>query len=237
MIFPKGKFKYIWNPDVKDLYVVMDNSDYLPLVDFDDVIQDEIDDRYESIQDDLTSKWEDEYNENGDGHWEYTAKDEDSPFEAPDTIGNHEESLYDLTARLKEQYDDVDKFGFRWEPTLSLYDYIEFFMENEIDMERDRIRDDLDLRNHDYISNLVNEYTDKNLSRAISSGHEIMVVGKDYLAVREDVYGDAIKGYMKVHGNLKPEIEQIRAWYEKKGKRLPRQLSIFKYIPRPINTK
>jgi len=57
---PIGKYEYLWNPNVEDLYAETDNETFLPFEDWG-----------------LESDWNDQYGEDGEGTWVYNGEEFD----------------------------------------------------------------------------------------------------------------------------------------------------------------
>lgn len=187
IVFPIGRYEYLWSDNITDLYSYTDDGA--------SVIQEDPDD-YEvnSWNDD----WETEYGENNDGYWYYEgtqlAQDQDDSIEMirdseVESIESDieytekqeepdEDELADLKERLRyvksRNYEYDMSRELTWEPGMDWDDYRDSRYEDW----RENATGSQDAAE----SIIRNEYDDSNLLKALrhNSGTEIMVKCKEY---------------------------------------------------------
>lgn len=152
-VWPIGKYKFLYNDNVNDLYTYMDN--------YDDYI--DTDWMYEN--------WQDTYGEGGEGSWYYDGEDTEKSDKDDATevvVGwlekEHEEEEYDA-------YEDIDEYDWEWMSDVSEEDYIE----DATDQERERLREAR--------YEVAYDYRDDNIKNAIDSTNEIMIGCKEYYII------------------------------------------------------
>jgi len=96
IFIPIGKYEYLWNPNVEDLYAETDNENFLPFEDWG-----------------MESDWNDRYGEGGEGTWVYNGEelsiqDRDDAFEY-----------------LENEYgEEFDEYKLVWEPEISYEEFM-----------------------------------------------------------------------------------------------------------------
>ena len=193
-VWPIDKYKIVWSESVGDLYTKMDNSG-----DDDYIETDWMEEDYEEI-----------YGENSEnGSWYYEGDDtketEKSAAEAKvaDQIIDDQDFESDEEREDFDPYDEMEELD--WEPNVSLDDYLEDAIANE----RER---QLESRYE-----VVFEYEDDNIIRAIDSGNEIMVGCKAYYII-DDSYTNEIIKLVKI-GKIKPVHKQLKFQFAYKKRR------------------
>lgn len=150
MFFPVGKYKYLFNPDIDDLYAAMDDSEG-----FEDWLE-----GFPNIQDDWEDDWESEYGEGGRGEWSY---DGISTGEV-----DRDEAMMVAAEAEGVDEEDLDEILFEWIPDIDKDDYI-----------NDRRIDKVD-EMEAWFDRAINGYQSDNLKLAMQRKVEIMFGCKSY---------------------------------------------------------
>lgn len=185
IIFPIGKFRYLWSDNIHDLYSYTDDGANVAGGPTED-------DEY-----DWRREWEDEYGENGYGYWTWEGTqldndkdtsidmmrddERDSVQSEIDYEEEQEEPDEEEIERLKDRLEYIDSrdYGYDigselvWEPETDLEDFM--------DSKREDFEDsggDIDVAERI----IQGEYDDKNLQKALRhpNGTEIMVQCDEY---------------------------------------------------------
>lgn len=142
IFLPVGNYKFVWSSRISDLFSELEDENML-------------DDDYNDYG--MESNWEDEYGEDGKGHWEYDGDEIDEPDIMRD--------------ELKEEGENFDEDKLKWIPDLSYEDYEEDRREEYVD------------RREDYIKDRIKTYKSGDLKGAIKSQNEIMFDCNEYYLV------------------------------------------------------
>ena len=238
MIFPIGQYSYAWSNQVQDLY--SDTDDGNNFVEKYELTWDEEEDLESDVREGLQEDWQDRFGDpDSEGRWEYTnGGDDDEP---EDTIGNQGESLEDFEERISDDEYTTYNENFEWIPLYEMDDYID----DEYD---DKYREKLEIIISDWndgvkerVVEIVSGYQEGNLKKAIQSGNEIMLHGKEYIAINYETYEPVLRMWFRDHtlkdiakynkmlksDQRKEAIVKLEAWYKSMGKRMPRQLNLF----------
>ncbi len=93
----------------------------------------------------------------------------------------------------------IGKYQYTWSPSI-----------NDLYLFSDILGGDDQTR----IDGLMRGYKQKDLSRAISSHHEIMLSGKQYIALRAKIYNNVILNWFEMHGTTEATIELIKTSWD-----------------------
>jgi len=177
IIFPIGNFKYLWNPNIKDLFSnVFEEPDEWEIKPDDpnsilDLYYDKIDQEVRNIGENL-----------------YYKQYEGDPDTDPD-----------IDDWIDDRYDEI------------------------IDDLLDKMVRENKRHNMEVYKEIVSEYSDRNLKKAIIEEKEIMVNCKEYIALDHYLYYDLLKYYLKQYGDKKPTrkiLEEVdeTVYYDKQVK-------------------
>jgi len=238
MIFPTKNYSYIWSNTVSDLY--SDSDDGNVFVDIDELSWDDQDDLTDEVNALLRDRWSERFGEpDSEGRWEYTNSGEEN--ESDDAFGHQGESLEDFDERLSSDGYETYIDGFEWIPMYDEDEYIDDEFNDLYNEMNDQKIDEINDGVAGKIEEVVNSYTEGNYKAAIQSGNEIMLSGKSYIAIREDLYGVALGLWFGDHSykdidkykkdlkskNKEKAISKLQKWYDSKGQKMPRQLNLF----------
>ena len=137
---------------------------------------------HEFDEGDANYDWEWKYGEGKEGTWYYDDNDTDEH-----DYGAAEDEVKE---NILDDPDDFDDSLMGWQPDIQFEEYI------------DEIRRDYEDRQEDIISGSLSTYTDKDLKKAISYGHEITFKCKSYYLVDEK-YIHILEDYIKNKGQMK----------------------------------
>lgn len=234
MIFPIGKFKYLYNDDIKDLWLTIDrereNTDFYGLL---------LDKHGDSIKRDGIVEWENEYGEgqNG-GEWVIYHNYERLTFDGGQT---NDDAFEELEEFFKDRYPDgweelIEEYSssdFSWNPNIDLDDFLDDYVRETIEnMDSDFYIEIEEEITEEWIDNNIHLYSTKNLQNAIDEEVEIMLNCKEYLAIAADTYESPVVKWFKDNGLKEIEKVKIENWYLKNKGRIPRQLKLFKDEPK-----
>jgi hypothetical protein len=226
LIFPVGKYKFIYSKTIKDLY-----TETVGIGDLDKEtwVLNKLDDYKEELEENLRRDWENTYNnpDYGNGHWEYHSFDtdiEDIPYKS------HYKAIKYVQDVLDENDEDeeFDETYLEWVPDEEWEDYLDMRYDDELMNYRERIEDDFEDYIRGEIESVVDSYIDDSIINAIRSKNEIMLNAKYYIALNADKYLDALRSYYRQFGYSEPRNIKIKKWYKQNKGRIPRQLSLFR---------
>ena len=192
-VWPAGDYKFVYNENVFDLYTHMDSVDDI----------DNIDTTW------MEDEWQNQYGEGQEGSWYYEGRDteESDNTEAMSVAANWIRDEQEFETEEEEEdfdpYEEMDELD--WEPDISLDDYLEDAVENE----RERLLDSRD--------EVVYDYSDDNIVRAIDTGYEIMVGCKSYYLIDDD-FTNELNVLLKI-GKIKPVHKQLKFQFAYKKRR------------------
>lgn len=194
-VWPIGKYQFLYNENVHDLYTHFENDD-------DDVDTSQIEEDYY-----------DNYGEGYQGTWYYDGEntEKSDKDDAEDVVAQWFEERYEPEDEEDDDYDghdNIDDKDFEWEPDVSWDDYLV----DEIENARERIRENR--------YEVVFDYRDDDIKRAIKSQNEIMVRCKEYYIIDED-FTDDLNKLLKI-GKIKSVHKQLKFQFAYK-KRRPRK--------------
>jgi len=232
LIFPVGKYKYLYNPYIPDLYIELNNGN----------IDNEFEEWYRNEHStDIYSEWEEEFGVGtGNGNWVYY----DSNYGDEIILdGDNFDDEYDVVRYLdvpenaemegmngeyferNAPYDlDIDVDQVEWRPAISYEDFV-------IDYEPDTSDPGMDVDTLvDYFEDTfpIKEYETSDIHSALRDSVEIMIHAKEYIGIRADLFEEVLSLYYKNNGLKKPYNVTIKDWYMKHNGRLPKQLTLFK---------
>lgn len=167
-VFPVGDYEIVWSRDINDLFSELETD-------------------LEPNEYDAKRKWEEEYGEEADGQWRYYGRSTDE---------THREDATEYIVRNWEQYTDYDIEDYEDEEELKdeIYDevysdlewepYVDWcdFWENYVDFY------DFDIN----INNIVDEYREGDLPRAINSQNEICIKADEYYVVDINMFAEEL---------------------------------------------
>lgn len=185
-IFPIGNFKFVWSPDISDLFLhIRDEygANSRNINGIHTAMTDEFFRHSNDIEDEF-AKYHDEWSEEGgpNGYWVYEG-DVDGDIRVPKG-----KTHLQAVAYVKERVDDYSVFSMVWYPDLDFDGFRQKYFK-EWDAKRlEKVNSMIDKRYEYEIENLVMMYTDKDFEAAVSSMHEIMLNCKQYYAVYDDNY-------------------------------------------------
>lgn len=192
-VWPIGKYQFLYNENIHDLYTYFDTENELDDVDTDQIERD----------------YYDNYGEGYEGTWYYEGDDtkESDKDNATDVVAGWFEKDHEPEDDEDDYdgHDDVDYNGFEWEPDVSWDDYLE----DNIEYERERIRENR--------LEVVLDYKDDDIKKAIKSKHEIMVRCKEYYIIDEE-FTDDLNKLLKI-GKIKPVHKQLKFQFAYKKRR------------------
>ena len=190
IFLPIGKkYSFIYNPDIEDLYSVIEEYNLIPPDK--DRIYDNFHDDYE-----IENDYYEDYGDDSDGGtWYYNDKNtfQSTKFDAMDKVMD-EEGEFD---------EDILDLDLEWVPKITFDEYVE----TKADEEYKRIKSNL--------NNYINDYTDKNLKKAHSSYVEVTFRCKEYFLV-ESSFAGVLKDHFLGGWAMKPDFWQKKLDFEKK---------------------
>jgi len=92
-------------------------------------------------------------------------------------------------------------------------EWIDSHIDEYINVARDEIIEDIQSQNDSSIYDLFRSYTDKNLSKAIKSKNEIMLMTDKVICVHHD-YDDSIKYYFRLNGMKSPTSKRLHDTFD-----------------------
>jgi len=196
VFFPVGKYRYLYNPRIQDLFGEVEDAGTAGYDNIDDYITDRLDD--------WESEWDYDYGEGAQGSWYY---------EGADTGEVDLDNAINAAAEA-EGYDesDINSTDLEWIPDVELNDFI---AEKRIEAEENF---------ENFISNSVIGYRDNNLALAFRSYVEIMFDCKSYYLVNEAFADDIIKYALKEESmDFDPKQKQLG--FEKSSKVRSKKMS------------
>jgi len=225
MIFPVGKYKFVYSENIKDLYTETSNMGDLNREDW---MDEKLDEYKEELMDEIQEEWHNLYSEGyGDGHWEYHSFDtdiEDIPYNNRDDAEEYVQDELDENGE-DEQFKDIH---LDWLPDVEFEDYYDMVYDEKVT----DYRDELEYEWSDYIDketyNIIDSYSNDSIINAIGSENEIMVNAKYYIALNYDKYFRALQSYYIKFGYSEPRNVKIKEWYKQNSGKIPRQLSLFR---------
>lgn len=247
MIFPIGKYRYVWSDEIKDLYDYSSSGGegYVNSDLFEVYIDELIDDNHNNWQADAKKEWEEKYKVGQDGVWRLEIGDIkeqwDLRYQSQEEAIVHFSRSIDKNIRLKpmvrsEYIAKINKEPIKYLQWFPGYTYDGFIRNYKHDL-KDEWWADTELRNEFYAETIegvakktVAGYSNKDIVDAIRSGNEIMLNCKSYYAVKEELYGDALRNYFKANGPQNVGDKKIIDWYMKNNGRLPKQIPLFSTI-------
>ena len=186
IFFPVGKYRYLYNPDISDLFTEMEDSGMSGYSDYDDYI--------DSFVTGWEDEWEYDYGEGNQGEWEY------------DGIGTGESDRHfaEIAAANSDgiDEDDLDQTLFKWIPDMDLVDFIKYK------------RDEEESSDEKFYYDIINNYRDSNLNLAITRKVEIMFQCKTFYLVDEK-FLDAVQKYVIRGEKLDFDPKQSKIGFEK----------------------
>jgi hypothetical protein len=226
MIFPVGKYKFIYSNMIRDLYP---ESNIIDINGKDEWIKNKLNTYTNATGDEFREDWEYYYGKGSEGgHWEYHSfygniKNIDAVDE--------EDAVWYVKDKLSGEVDleDYEIYnGLEWVPDIKFEDYINKNKDKVLSDYKKDLEDEWEEEIRDELQWRVDSYTDDSIINAIKSKNEIMLNAKYYIALREDKYSDALRSYYKQFGYSEPKNLKIRKWYKQNQGRVPKQLSLFK---------
>jgi hypothetical protein len=165
IFFPVGKYEYLYNPTIGDLFSDLD-SDTIMYDAFVEGDQSHFEDEYENT-----------YGEDAEGTWYYLGADTGEADKADATIAAAEDEGIDYDE------DDLERLEMelRWNPDMTLDDFI--------DEKQEEARDNAE----DTLNQIIKGYKTSNLGLAIKKKVEIMFRCKSYYLVDSHFKDDIIK--------------------------------------------
>lgn len=200
MIFPIGKYKYLWSDDIGDLY--------LHLTRFADdgvhkrkkgnpLLQHFVDKEAPGIDIyDLFGMYFEEVSEEGGEYGQYVYEDENEEILVPKNRTKEAEKY--VKANMMDP-DDYYLFNLVWYPI----DYDEFYRDNFDRWKKETIAEWTEkatVKYEEFLDELVSSYDKTNLSDAINSGNEIMLNCNKYHAWDARQYGYYFEMYLREFG-------------------------------------
>ncbi len=221
MIFPKGRYKSIYNPKYSDVI------DYMPEDTWENEVSEVLSNK-KPDEDEALYQYNNSYGEGEGGTWWYDGEDteREAPFDALEyIINNYDEFGFDTQEDAEDERDDITN-DMNWVPDMSWYDFWSDFREEYFENIRDNIEDEV----KENIRYICNEYVrmceDNNIVDAIDSNNEIMLNCNEYIAINYDKYHKVLTEIFK-EGYMEPTEIKLRSWYEKQGKRFPKQMNMW----------
>ncbi len=193
-VWPIGKYKFVWSLSIYDLYTKLDNSGDYDYIETDWMYED----------------YEERYGENSEnGSWYYEGSDTEET-EKSDAEAKVAEWITDdqefESEEEKEDFDPYDEMAeLDWEPDVSEEDYIE----DAVAEERER---QLESRYE-----VVFDYEEDNIVKAIDTGNEIMIGCKAYYII-DNEYTNELVELLKI-GKIKPAHKQLKFQFAYKKRR------------------
>jgi hypothetical protein len=202
MIFPQGKYKFLYSKEIGDLYIKMSgkagshgiNNKNGLFAKFVDDCRDEsggIDAEFTKYYEEVTKEGSDQ------GHYQYIRDEYGHNIMVP-------KGTKDPIKYVKSQMEDPSEF---WGVSLEWYpdkDYNEFYFDNYDTFLRGRVQgfDDCGKEKYDrYLEEIVRTYTNNNINKAIGDGGEIMITCKKYWALNAGRNSNYM--YQKIYSYIK----------------------------------
>jgi len=188
IFFPVGKYRYIYNPNIVDLFGEVDN-DFAGYDDINDYISAQLEEwEYE---------WDYEYGEGNQGTWYY---------EGGDTGESQIDDAINAAAEA-EGYDesDINSSDLEWVPDVELDDFI-------AEKKNDAIN-----YFDTYFIDIVKQYRSDNLGLAIKKKVEIMFDCDSFYVVN-DAFADDIQKYVLEGESMDFDPKQKQLGFEKSSK-------------------
>lgn len=181
MMFPIGKYKFLWNPRIRDLYVYINDVIGMagaidkrhgdgktnPFLNYYVKSLESLANR--TSKDEFRKEFDEKHGEGKDGKWVYI----DSKGVSTNIPKGQDPKQY-ASAKTKETV------TLKWVPRMN---WAEFAKEYWYDFEKASKMDSLEKATkiyNDKISEMVDGYVNKNLKGAVISGHEIMIQCNEY---------------------------------------------------------
>lgn len=220
MVFPIGKYKFLWSDDVPDLYLLMArklDSDSRPYVQnplLNQFIND-IRKNAGNIDDSFDEYYYETVKEGGD-HGYYVYESIDEVIEIPSKIKDRKKA----TEYVKSHMDNPEKFtsnNLAWYPELDQHDFYERFFNKWVDERHKSFEIDAQTMYDEWFDEIIDTYSSKDLEAAIQSENEVMVSCKKWFGVRASLYVWDMEKYMrkfgvKGHGSR----EELEEWWRSK---------------------
>ena len=186
IFFPVGKYRYLYNPDISDLFSEVDGESMSGYNDYDDYI--------DSFVTGWEDEWEYDYGEEHQGEWEYDGM----------STGESDRHFAEIAAAEAEgiDEDDLDETLFKWIPDMDLADFI---TDKKIDSES---------KYDQFYYDVIKNYRDSNLNLAITRKVEIMFQCKTFYLVNEK-FLDAVQKYVIGGEKLDFDPKQSKLEFEK----------------------
>lgn len=155
LVFPIGKYRYIWSPEIDDLYSYSDGEG---LLDYGEGYYEDYFDSY------VEDEYEQEFGEgSGNGHWEYDG----------DEVGRSNYNRWEVAAEISDDIEEdfFDEGLLEWIPDETL----DYFVDQKREEKEAEVENKIDWA--------VNTYISKDLKAGLKSGHEIMFDCDSYYIV------------------------------------------------------
>ena len=195
VLFPKGKYQFIWSKDVLDSYSIIGKHSLVRRI-------------QQMHEKEIEKSWEVEYGEGQNGYWSSldqtvysvntTQKTEDKGAK------NKEEALKIMLTNAtknkdydKKQLDAVEygiKSNIEWYGSLNKFAYVDDF--------RDRVQsgEDITEREMEWVKDAIEvgvvnklDYRDKDMNKALDSKHEIMLNTYEYYYIKTHPFAEVIE--------------------------------------------
>lgn len=206
-IYPIGNWKFLWNPDIGDLYIwlrrnilsgIGNRDNPLLMTFFNKVMYDE---KGESILT-MFEKWYKDWSKNGGPNGRYVYKSDDEYIEVPKSKTKTAKEY--IKSKMVDS-DDFTTFDLEWQPDKT---YQQFYQWEWKDFEiktKVEFMDQAKVLYKEYIAETVSGYKNKDLYKAILSGNEIMVNCRSYWAIAGRYngvgYADKLEQYINRFGS------------------------------------
>ena len=191
-VWPIGKYQFLYNENVHDLYTY-----------FEEDVGGDVN------TDQMEEDWEDKYGEGYEGTWYYDGDNtkKSDRDDAENVVAGWLEKDHDEDDDY-DGHDDIVDSDFEWEPDVSWEDYYE----ENIEYEREKIQEAK--------YEIVFDYRDTDIKRAIRCQNEIMIRCKEYYIIHNE-FTDELNKLLKI-GKIKPVHKQLKFQFAYK-KRRPRR--------------
>ena len=187
MFFPVGKYSYLYNPDVSDLYSEVDGESMSGYSDYSDWIN--------SYVDEWEDSWYYEYGEGSSGgEYHYDG------IETGET--DHVDAQHAAAEAEGVDVEDLNQSLFEWAPEISLEDFIrEKREERESELEN-------------FFDSTIKNYRNDNLGLAIKKNVEIMFQCKTFYLINNS-FIDSVQKYVIDGEKLDFDPKQSKFGFEK----------------------
>jgi len=193
MIFPIGKFKFLWSSNISDLWTRIEDGP---------VHQS----HYHNF--DIEQNMENfEYDARGELEYEYL-----QDYPRP-----NEDDFYDIDDNGDRFFneEEYDRAIDEWDDTM--LSWVDGEIGNRLEQYRYEREQEMENETADIMDDIVRSYSDKDLHRAIKSNNEIMLGGKEYTAVKCDYYASLITEFSHYyHWRRRPTVEDMMLFAAKK---------------------